>query len=136
MTERPPDLTITVPGVPVPAPRQTQRDRWRVRPAVARYREYRDRIAMAVHCHDQALPEPGETDLIEIVATWQPPKSWSVRQRIEGLSRPKRTKPDPDNVAKAVLDTLWPEDAAVGDVIVRRRYGAEAGTVIRIWCVL
>ena len=44
MTERPPDLTITVPGVPVPAPRQTQRDRWRVRPAVARYREYRDRI--------------------------------------------------------------------------------------------
>jgi Holliday junction resolvase RusA-like endonuclease len=54
---------------------------------------------------------------VEIRIFWPMPKSWSRRKREEYLDTLKCTKPDADNLAKAILDPLsgivWVDDCQV-----------------------
>jgi Holliday junction resolvase RusA-like endonuclease len=113
-------------------PRMTRRDKWAKRPCVMAYWSWADQ-ARATAGKVFAPQAAGDVRLIRITAFYRPPESWSYTRRTAAIGTMKRTRPDPDNIAKAVLDALWPDnDAAVGDVEVRRRYGTEDMTEVAI----
>lgn len=126
-------ITITVPGKPVGAPRQTGRSRFnpKKRPAIERYHAYRD--AIRLFARGQQVPPAERTEEIVITAYWTPPPLWSRNKQEAAIGTKKRSKPDGDNVEKAVLDALFDEDAAVGDTCMRRRWDWTARTEIEIY---
>lgn len=69
------------------------------------------------------------------------PASWSKRKQAQALLGEIRptTKPDADNVLKAVLDgcngVLWRDDVQVVDVVVRKHYDATPRVDVRAWAV-
>lgn len=77
----------------------------------------------------------GQPLSVEIVATWPRPKSEPKRN--PRTWRPSR--PDIDNVAKAVLDAgngvLWTDDAAVVQLLVSKRYGDEPGVSVTVTAI-
>jgi Holliday junction resolvase RusA-like endonuclease len=119
---------IWLPGTPIGKPRMTQRDRWAKRPAVVRYREWADRLRAA------AGPVPPAETVLElaILAQFEPPKSWSKKRRVAVIGELHRSKPDLDNVAKAVMDALFPEDSAIAKGTFEKRWHWKAGIEIII----
>lgn len=68
----------------------------------------------------------------------QVPASWSgkkQRDALSGLIHPT-TKPDIDNVEKAIFDALngvvWNDDVQVVDVVKRKRYGPTPGVEVHV----
>lgn len=75
---------------------------------------------------------------VEIDAVFPIPKSWNKekkRQAVAGEITPE-TKPDTDNIAKAILDALnglaYHDDSQVTDLTVRKRYGEIGHVAVRI----
>lgn len=66
------------------------------------------------------------------------PSSWSQRKQRDALSGTiiPTTKPDMDNVIKAIFDAIngvvWNDDTQVADLRVRRRYGATPGVNVHV----
>lgn len=108
--------TFTVPGLPVGKPRQTQRDKWKARPAVVRYREYCDRIRAA-------SGECSPPDQIEVTAYLPVKQSWSKRRQLMFNGTPHRLRPDADNILKGICDALFTDDS-----------GIWKKTVTKFWC--
>jgi Holliday junction resolvase RusA-like endonuclease len=94
--------------IPIGKPRMTQRDRWKKRPAVLRYHEFKDSLRNQV---GHLIPKNVET--LSWVAYLPIPKSWSKKRKAEMTGKPHRQKPDRDNIDKAILDTLFEEDSGV-----------------------
>lgn len=73
---------------------------------------------------------------MNIVATFEPPASWSKKKRAEHLHRAHTQKPDLDNCAKAIKDGLnriaWADDAQVAEMTCRKVWGIVAQTVVHI----
>lgn len=65
----------------------------------------------------------------EIDCIYSIPSSWSKRKKAEAVSSnvPCTKKPDADNIAKTVLDSLngllYDDDKQVVELVVRKRYG-------------
>ena len=75
---------------------------------------------------------------VEIHAVFPVPKSWSKIKKskaIAGEIMPE-TKPDADNISKAVLDALnglaYKDDSQVIDLSVKKRYGEVGHVSVRI----
>lgn len=75
---------------------------------------------------------------IEITAVHAIPASWSKKKRHEaetGLRRPA-TKPDADNIAKAICDggngVAWTDDKLIADLHVRRIYGSQPAVHVKV----
>lgn len=68
----------------------------------------------------------------------QVPASWSKKKQAQALAGAVRptTKPDIDNVEKAVFDGLngvvWKDDVQVVDVIKRKRYAEVPGVFVQV----
>ena len=106
---------ITIPITAIGKPRMTQRDRWKQRPCVVRYREYCDQLREAVgrvEC----------TGVVNWTAYFPLPKSWSKRKKAELTGQPHQQKPDRDNIDKGILDALFAEDS-----------GIHRGELIKLW---
>lgn len=82
-------------------PRMTRRDKWQKRPAVMRYRATCDEMRLS------GLKLPSR---FVVVAFLPMPASWSTRKKAALHGQPHQVKPDSDNVAKSVMDTLSPSD--------------------------
>ena len=74
--------------------------------------------------------------IAEIIAYFPIPKSFSKKKRseaIEGKIRPTK-KPDTDNIAKTILDSLngiaFEDDKQVIALLVKKLYGEEAKVVV------
>lgn len=72
----------------------------------------------------------------------QVPASWSKKKTaaaLDGTTLPV-TKPDIDNVVKAVFDglngVLWTDDVLVVDTRIRKRYAATPGVRVEVWHVV
>ena len=100
--------------VPVAKPRMTQRDKWARRPAVLRYRAYKDELRLA----KVVLPP-----FAHVVFVLPMPKSWHENQKIicDGMSH--TNKPDVDNLHKGLLDALYGEDCTVWDARITKIWG-------------
>lgn len=109
------------PIVPVPKPRQTRSDVWKKRPPVLRYRAFADEC----RARKVQVPECGA----HITFVLPMPASWSNKKRDTMDGQPHQSKPDSDNLVKALLDAVLPEDCAVWDYRVTKLWG-EVGAII------
>lgn len=112
---------------PVAKPRMTQRDKWKKRPAVTRYRAFCDELRRQVS-RGFRFPECGYHMKFVIPM----PESWSKRKRAEMDGKPHQQTPDKDNLEKAVLDALLVQDCRVWDGRVTKRWGETGMIVIEV----
>ena len=105
---------VFYPIVPYPKPRMSQRDRWKKRPCVLRYRAFCDEVRL----RRVVLPIPSKvTFLIGM------PRSWAQAKRDEfdgQLHEAERS--DVDNLLKALLDGLYRKDGHVASVWPEKRW--------------
>lgn len=89
--------------------------------------------AIAMQHFPEALTCPVS---IEVVAVFEPPRSWSGAKAKRHLGQPHVQKPDGDNLLKAVLDGLnrvaFSDDKQVYDMRVRKFWGPRAKTVVHV----
>ncbi len=129
-------ITFTVPGEPVPQPRQ----RFTV---VAGFpKPYKDekhpvhafRQAVALSATIAGLKKRSEPMNVCIVAVFRRPASHVTAKGIVKATAPRVPRPDVDNLAKAVLDALGDffDDTLVESLQVSKSYGDVAHTKVVI----
>ena len=111
---------------PVGKPRQTQRDKWMKRPAVMRYRAFADELRAAAKAQGFVFPESGA----KITFFIPMPDSWSAKKKDAMAGVAHRQKPDIDNLMKAVLDSLLPDDSAVWNIAGVTKVWARFGRIV------
>jgi len=121
-------MEFTVEHEPTPAPRMTKSDKWKKRPRVVRYFEFRDAVQRA------AGPVSNVADRIECEFYFTMPASWSKKKCAAMAGKPHRQRPDGDNCLKAVLDSLYEEDGAVHETVTKKRwcYPGQGRVVVRL----
>lgn len=107
-------VTFCVPMEVVGKPRQTQRDKWKKRDIVMRYRQWADELRLRA-----PKDLPTRPRILKIHATIPMPKTWTLAKKKEKLASLHDEKPDADNIAKAVCDVLFTEDKTIGALEVR-----------------
>jgi Holliday junction resolvase RusA-like endonuclease len=129
-------ITFTVPGNPVPQPRVRVSTRGGFArayvPSKHPVHDYRTQLALAARL--AGLTPTGEPLDVVIDAVFERPKSHLLKSGVKA-SAPKLPRPDVDNVAKAVLDSLQDvmgDDTMVARLVVEKSWGAEARTTVRI----
>ncbi len=103
---------------PIGKPRMTQRDKWQQRPCAMRYRAFCDKLRQSFAAQRISLP-----DTFQIQFTIEMPASWSKKKRLEMNGRPHQTKPDLDNMLKAVCDALREDDSPIHAWTARKIWG-------------
>ena len=119
------------PMMPVPKPRMTQRDRWKKRPIVTRYHTFKDEI------NDYARSQKFnwvKGQWISLLFTLPMPKSWTKKKKELMNGELHESKPDLDNLIKAVLDALFDEDKEVARFYMcEKRWGTEPTITLEIY---
>lgn len=111
---------------PVAKPRMTQSDRWRDRPAVARYWAFKDEIQRQVAQMGFKLGND-----ITIIFLMPMPQSWNKAKKQAMLHQPHQQKPDLDNLEKALLDSLLPDnDSVVWRKMSQKRWAYEGCIIV------
>lgn len=120
---------ITIYGTPIAKPRMTQRDKWAKRDCVMRYRDWADRLRKIAA---GKIPPVDQIAALNWNAYFEPPRSWTKKKRIESIGKPHRTKPDRDNIDKAVLDSLFKNDSGIACGRIEKLWDWNAGIEIEI----
>jgi Holliday junction resolvase RusA-like endonuclease len=129
-------VTFSVPGDPVPQPRvrvSTQGGFARAYvPAKHPVHQFRRQLSAAAEDAGLTAIE-GEPVEVIIDAVFARPKSHLTKKGVKP-SAPVLPRPDADNIAKAVLDSLgeYFDDTLVRRLVVEKTYGAEGRTTVRI----
>ena len=111
---------------PVPKPRMTRRDKWKKRACVVRYYAFKDAVRQA----GITLPDNG----YHVTFILPMPVSWGSKKHALMNGKPHQTKPDKDNLEKALLDALFGRDEHVWDGRVTKLWGCSGQ--IRIESIL
>lgn len=106
--------------VPVAKPRMTHADRRIPRPAVQKYWAFKAEVQL----RKVEVPEAGAWIIFKLPM----PKSWSKKKRAEMCGLPHQQTPDTDNLTKALLDSVYKNDAHIWDYRVSKRW-AETGSI-------
>lgn len=106
---------------PIGKPRMTQSDKWRKRPAVQRYYDFKDTVQDFIG--DTPLPE---RLVCEFYLTM--PDSWGKKKRERMNGKPHQQKPDLDNLVKALTDSWSNEDKHLYSIRASK-YWAESGYI-------
>ena len=129
-------ITFTVPGNPVPQPRPRVSTRGGFArayvPSKHPVHDYRTQLAIAARL--AGLTPTGEPLDVVIDDVFERPKSHLLKKGVKATA-PKLPRPDVDNVAKAVLDSLQDvmgDDSLVARLVVEKSWGAEARTTVRV----
>ena len=109
--------------VPVAKPRMTQRDTWKKRPCVLKYRAFKD------ECKKAGIEIPIQG--IHVIFFMPMPNSWSKKKKDAMRGQPHKQKPDVDNLAKALLDAIHVDDCVVWDIRITKRWWDE-GKIITL----
>lgn len=107
---------------PVPAPRQVNSDKWKPRPMVLRYRAFRDEVRLK----RVAVPCAGA----RIVFRLPMPKSWKAEKKNRMRYTAHKQKPDLDNLLKALLDSVFRDDAHIWDYRAQKLWDDEGSIEI------
>ena len=92
----------------------TQRDKWKKRPSVLRYRAFCDEV----RARGVVIPEyPAFRFVLPM------PKSWSQKKQAEMDGTPHKQRPDLDNLVKALFDAVYAEDAHMHCFYAEKRWG-------------
>ena len=104
--------------LPVGKPRMTRRDKWLTppRPGVAKYRAFAD------ECRRLEVWVPLEGGHVTFILPM--PESWSQKKKALMVGARHQQKPDVDNLLKALLGAVYPDDdTAVWDIRVTKVWG-------------
>lgn len=104
--------------LPVPAPRMTRSDKWNQRPCVMAYRHFRD----TVREQGVVLPIP-----YKVTFHLPMPSSWSEKKKRAMEGQPHQSKPDKDNLEKALLDALYENDSHIWSGWAEKRWSRMPG---------
>ena len=111
---------------PVPCPRMTQADKWSKRPAVTKYFAFRNELKYIAHLQGLSIV-PSTLEAITFALPM--PQSWSNKKRLEMNGQAHTQRPDLDNLLKAFLDGLCPEDSHVHSIGKLSKVWAEKGSI-------
>jgi Holliday junction resolvase RusA-like endonuclease len=120
-------VKFTIPGTPMGKPRMTQRDKWAKRDVVLRYRDWADGARAAAPADLPARPLR-----VNWTAYLPMPASWSKKKRASHFGMLHRAKPDRDNIDKAVLDALWPDDSCISCGSIAKFWEDELGPRLEV----
>ena len=109
------------PIVPCPAPRMTRRDAWANRPCVQRYFAFRDQVRL----HGVTIP-----DRVRIIFHMPMPASWSAKKRAEMDGKPHQVRMDIDNAVKALLDSVFENDAHIHEIHANKVWAVDGAIEI------
>lgn len=104
-------------------PRMTQRDKWKGRECVRRYYAFKDEIRE----YGVTMPKFG----YHVIFIMPMPEKWSKKKRAEMCGKLHETKPDKDNLEKALLDAVFKDDSVVSDGRVSKIWGEVGKIIIR-----
>ena len=97
---------------PYPKPRMTRSDRWKKRPTVLKYWEWKSSMQKFGINFDS-----GQVDVIFFVPM---PKSWTKSKRLAHDGKPHKSRPDIDNFLKALFDAVCDEDSHIHTVHAKK----------------
>ncbi len=106
---------------PCPKPRMTRADKWKKRPAVLKYRAFKDRVREL----NVELPEAHS----HVVFYISMPPSWSQKKRVKMNLKPHQSRPDLDNYLKGLFDAVYKEDSHIWNITATKRW-AEFGSIV------
>lgn len=133
-------IAFTVPGTPVGKgrPKFARRGNFVTAYTPEKTASYENLVKMAAHTamngRKQAAVALRCTIGVEVI----PPASWSQKKRMAAICGDLRptTKPDLDNVAKAILDAMngivFEDDKQVVELVVTKRYAETARAVVEV----
>ncbi len=110
------------PIIPNTKPRMTQSDKWKKRPCVLRYFEFKDKV----RDHKVELPECHHITFVVPM-----PESWSKKKKIVMNGKPHQQRPDVDNFLKAIFDAVFEEDSHIWDCRATKMWGREGQIIIK-----
>jgi len=110
------------PITPVAKPRQTVRDKWKKRTSVLVYRAFCDECRL----RGLTLPSAGFHALFLLPM----PRSWSRPRRAKHYLQAHLSRPDLDNLTKALMDAVLPEDSMIWNQRATKIWAAEGGIVV------
>jgi Holliday junction resolvase RusA-like endonuclease len=110
---------------PVAKPRMTGSDRWKHRPVVDKYFNFKDAIVGLCTMSRFVLP-----DRYKVKFYIRMPESWSSWRKIDMKDRPHQQKPDLDNLVKSINDCLKKEDKTVYFIEASKFWGDEGRIII------
>ena len=109
-------MSMTLSLKPMGKPRQSQSDKWRLRPVVCRYRSYADALRASFHL--LPLAKFLQVGRVTVIATFMTKCS-------DRYGKPHRQKPDADNIMKGVKDSLIRKDETVYWELTEKRWGEQ-----------
>lgn len=117
--------SFIVHGVAIGKPRMTQRDKWKQRPVVLRYRAWCDLVRFAAGRTEKITLTYG----IHLSAVFYLPcpVSWSQAERDRLMGTPHVGKPDVDNLLKGLMDALFVNDALVWSIEAKKYWDNRLG---------
>jgi Holliday junction resolvase RusA-like endonuclease len=115
---------VEIPFGPVGKPRMTRRDKWKKRDCVVRYREWCDAFRACIGNVPDAVVG------VSWIATIPMPRSWSKKKRLERIGTLHDSRPDRDNLDKAILDSLFAEDSGIAFGFVAKFWAEEGGMTV------
>ena len=129
-------ITFTVLGDPVPQPRAriTTRGKFAHAYTPKSHPVHGYRSSLAAAARAAGLTPTGEPLDVVIDAVFERPKSHLLKKGVKSTA-PVLPRPDVDNVAKAVLDSLQDvmgDDSLVARLVVEKSWGQEARTTVRV----
>lgn len=105
---------------PVPAPRMSSSDRWKKRPVVTRYWQYKKDLNNLCMINRYVL-----TDRLDVIFYLPLPDSWSRKKKDLVTGKPHTQRPDTDNLLKGFIDCLTDDDCAIWDVHARKYWAVQ-----------
>ncbi|MDO5531411.1 RusA family crossover junction endodeoxyribonuclease [Sutterella sp.] len=129
-------MRFIIPGTPVPKGRPIFSRFNHIARTPEKTKRFEEQVRLAARVAGQHY---GDLPCVAIVTSvFEPPASWSKKQRtlaMDGI-RPHVSRPDADNLTKAVLDGMNGEvindDARLVGVVCMKRYGPVAQTIVEI----
>ena len=109
---------------PMGKPRMVASDRWRKRPCVLRYWEFKAELLRLMAKSGIKASE----ECLSISFYMAMPKSWAKKKKAKMLGQPHKQKPDIDNLVKGFLDAVLEEDCTVWDISAKK-FWAEEGRI-------
>lgn len=92
---------------PCAKPRMTRADAWKKRPPVLKYWAFKQECLLK-----KVMCKPGDG----YVFTLPMPKSWSKNKKDKMNGSPHVSRPDLDNLLKAIFDAVLPEDSHMWNI--------------------
>ena len=112
--------TFRIDVKPTGKPRMTRSDKWKQRPCVMEYFRLKDTIRL-----EMKLKKIVPTGSIKLEFHMKPPESWSQKKKDSCIGLPHKQKPDIDNCAKFVLDSVYDQDNIVYNLLAMKIWDTE-----------